>query len=383
MRRTAATCPVPAKSASGSLSSLSVEDSSEPIESPKVHTKKDKVTTKASPASWAGLLLVVAITAYAVRFLSIDAGPRDQSVKASSLGSAKSVSDVWSIVTSHESQRVIWYGWITAASTGLGALPFVRTGTSLSPRAMAMCNAFAGGMMIAASLLLFHEGASHEAHAPEQAAARRTAEADLHRGGLMQVLGAVETGLTSVSPFTRAIGGLVLGWCFIMASKRILDRYEHLKISGFEGGDARRIVLVVGVMLLHSFTEGIGLGVSFGSEHDGFGALISATLAIHNVPEGLAVALVLTGKGTHVVDAALWAVITSLPQPLCALPAFLEVTHFLPVLPVGLGLAAGAMSYVAVAELLSEASEELGKRGTAAVALPAAALMAASHHLFR
>ena len=154
------------------------------------------------------------------------------------------------------------------------------------------------------------------------------------------------------------------------------------------------MILVVGVMALHSFTEGIGLGVSFGSQHDGFGALISATLAIHNVPEGLAVVLaLLTGRGgggeggggggggVPLVDCALWAIATSLPQPLTAVPAYLQTRYFMPVMPVGLGLAAGAMCYVALFELLAEAAEALGHGRTAAVALPAALLMVLSHQL--
>lgn len=98
----------------------------------------------------------------------------------------------------------------------------------------------------------------------------------------------------------------------------------HLHPLPPPGADARRVLLVLAVMTLHSLSEGVGLGVSFGSAHDHFGVLIAGTLAFHNVPEGLAVCLVLIPRGVPVAEAALWAVFTSLPQPLMAVPTFID-----------------------------------------------------------
>ncbi|MFB6249459.1 MAG: ZIP family metal transporter, partial [Salinibacter sp.] len=52
-----------------------------------------------------------------------------------------------------------------------------------------------------------------------------------------------------------------------------------------------------------------------------------------------------------------WSIFTSLPQPLMALPAFLFVLVFEPFLPIGLGLAAGAMIWMVFAELVPDALE--------------------------
>jgi zinc transporter ZupT len=130
-------------------------------------------------------------------------------------------------------------------------------------------------------------------------------------------------------------------------------------------------------MTAHSFAEGIGVGVSFGGGEK-LGLFITAAIAIHNIPEGLAISLVMVPKGTKPVKAALWSIFTSLPQPLMAVPAFLFVLLFEPWLPVGLGLAAGAMIWMVFAELIPDAYEG-GASGAAigiAVTLAFAALLA-------
>lgn len=82
-----------------------------------------------------------------------------------------------------------------------------------------------------------------------------------------------------------------------------------------KGADATKVILVVGIMTLHSFGEGSGVGVSFaGSKGVTQGLLITLAIAVHNIPEGLAVSMVLASRGVSPQNAMLWSVITSLPQ---------------------------------------------------------------------
>lgn len=54
----------------------------------------------------------------------------------------------------------------------------------------------------------------------------------------------------------------------------------------------------------------------------------------------------------------MWSVFSSLPQLLMAVPAFLFVEFFRPVLPYGLGFAAGAMIWMVFSELTPDALED-------------------------
>lgn len=216
---------------------------------------------------------------------------------------------------------------LTAVATGLGALPFLFTGT-LSRRNLGLANALAAGLMVAASLGLLYEGVLE-------------------------------------SPSLTALGALV-GVGFVALSGLLLTGHEALKLGALRGADARRALLIVGVMTIHSITEGVGLGVSFGGG-DELGLLITIVIAIHNIPEGLAISLVLVPRGTPVWRAAAWSVFTSLPQPLLAVPAFLAVESFAPLLGAGLGFAAGAMLWMSFRELVPEALNDAPRLQVAGV----------------
>lgn len=236
-------------------------------------------------------------------------------------------------------QHVFYYGWLTAVSTGLGAVPLAFA-PNLSTYWVGVSNAIAAGMMLMASYSLFYEGCYFD-----------------------------DPGDTSTIPsmYRTAIGALV-GLLFINVTEKFISNHEDLTVGGLGGADARRALLIFFVMTLHSFSEGVGIGVSFGGVHGSeLGVFISASLAVHNIPEGLAMAVTMMPRGTSLLTAMVWAILSSVPQPLMAVPAYEFVHHFIPILPVGLGFAGGAMAWVAIFELLMEAIEDSGLVTTAVV----------------
>jgi zinc transporter ZupT len=63
----------------------------------------------------------------------------------------------------------------------------------------------------------------------------------------------------------RTLVGALIGLGFIVLVRTLLQHDEHPAVfASMNGLDARKALLVVGVMTMHSFTEGVGIGVSFG-----------------------------------------------------------------------------------------------------------------------
>jgi zinc transporter ZupT len=213
---------------------------------------------------------------------------------------------------------VFFYALLTAVATGLGAAPFLFIKT-MSRRWLGISNAIAAGLMGAASWGLIYEGLNYGT--------------------------------------PRTVAGILAGLLFIVSTRRLLGEEGDVEWGQVHGADAMKIVLILGVMTLHSFTEGVGVGVSFGGGET-LGAYISLAIAIHNIPEGLAISLVMVPRGTPVWKAGWWSIFSSLPQPLMAVPAFLFVDAFRPFLPVGLGFAAGAMIWMIFSELVPDALED-------------------------
>src|SRR5262245_14077200 len=168
--------------------------------------------------------------------------------------------------------------------------------------------------------------------------------------------------------------GAALGVAFVHSVRMLLERVGEPDVSQLSGADAAKALLIIAVMTAHSTAEGVGVGAAFG-DTGSFGLVIAIAIAIHNIPEGLAISLVLVPRGATVGNAAGWSIFSSLPQPLVAVPAYLFVEQFQALLPAALGFAAGAMLWMLARELLPEAIEQAPKAEVAAVVALAFAAM--------
>lgn len=220
---------------------------------------------------------------------------------------------------------VFLYALATALCTGLGALPFLAVRT-VPGTWLGALNATAAGLMLAASFGLVYEGIGYS--------------------------------------LARVMLGALAGLAFITWVSRALQARDDPRWGNMKASDARKALLLVAIMTAHSFTEGVGVGVSFGGG-EGLGLFITLAIAVHNIPEGLAISLVLVPRGESAWRAAWWSVFSSLPQPLLAPFAYLFVQTFREHLPTGLGFAAGAMIWMVFSELIPDALKQ-SSHGTVA-----------------
>lgn len=225
---------------------------------------------------------------------------------------------------------------VTMLATGLGGLPFVFV--RRFPEELARLGwAVAGGMMLSASVFN------------------------------LIIPGVEEGGITPVAIGLLA-GTLLFGW----ATNYLGTDHEHSKggipIPRPTTAGAARVVLIVGTMFIHSFPEGLAIGVAYGSGEATLGLLVAAAITVHNIPEGIAVSLPLRAEGVSGWKCVGWSIFSSLPQPLATIPAYLAVRTFRSFLPFAFGLAAGAMFFLVISEMIPESRASEGQRLSSALA---------------
>ena len=264
-------------------------------------------------------------------------------------------------------------GLITALATGLGALPFVVV-DDFSDRWNVALWGIASGIMVAASLFgLVNEGLAYAA----------SGVPTLLVGGLL-------TGVVLVEVSDRVLDAVDIG---SDDSSQPLDDGGHdhdsahdhddqahdhdpahdhdhvIDPEAFAEGDLKKLVLILGILTVHSFPEGVAVCVSFArlGLDGGFSILglsvpllavfMTIAISIHNIPEGTAIAIPMRAMGLSSPRMIGAAVFSSLPQPIGAVIAFAFVRWAEAFLPFGFGFAAGAMIYLVLTEFIPEAIE--------------------------
>ena len=165
--------------------------------------------------------------------------------------------------------------------------------------------------------------------------------------------------------FIPAVVGFMLGMLFLL----LLDTFTphmHMgsdKAEGVRSGLNRTTMLVLAVAL-HNIPEGMAVGAVFAglmadsAEITLLGAFaLSIGIAIQNFPEGAIISMPLKAEGMSKGRAFFSGAVSGAVEPLAAFVTILLSGIMIPILPYLLSFAAGAMIYVVVEELIPEMSE--------------------------
>ena len=205
----------------------------------------------------------------------------------------------------------------TAVATGLGALPVFLMGSKAELLRPIMLGAAIGAMIVASLVGLLKPA--------------------LEQGSRVEVVVGFGAGVLLLV----LVRGLLAG--------------RDVRVGRLRGGGVRLSVLVFGVLFVHSFPEGLAIGTAYASELAGLSLFVILAIGLQNVPEGTSVAIPMAQAGFSRSDQFWAAVLTSAPQPVGALFAFLLVDHVRGLLPVSFAFAAGAMLMLVVSDLVPQA----------------------------
>jgi ZIP family zinc transporter len=165
------------------------------------------------------------------------------------------------------------------------------------------------------------------------------------------------------------IAGILLGALFIHFLHRIVP-HEHFTLGkqGPESHRLKRVWLFVFTITLHNLPEGMAVGVGFSEGDIRAGLNLAVGIGLQNIPEGLAVAASLLAVGYSRTKAFFIASLTGLVEGVGG--AFSVGALWLagPLLPVILGVAAGAMLFIISDEIIPE-THGRGNQGLATFSL--------------
>ncbi|MCQ2436195.1 MAG: ZIP family metal transporter [Clostridia bacterium] len=159
-----------------------------------------------------------------------------------------------------------------------------------------------------------------------------------------------------------AVIGFLLGIGFLLLLDTVIP-HLHLNADKPEGrpcGIGKSFMLVLAVTL-HNIPEGMAVGVVLAGMINGSGVITSAEalalavgIAVQNFPEGAVISAPLLSEGMSKSRAFAYGALSGVVEPIGAVLTIILTALVTPVLPYILAFAAGAMIYVVVDELIPE-----------------------------
>lgn len=222
---------------------------------------------------------------------------------------------------------------IPFAGTALGAAAVFLLRREMPPRMQKMMTGFAAGVMTAAAVWSL-------------------------------LLPAIAMSQGSPLPaWLPAAAGFAAGMVFLLLLDSLVP-HLHLHADRAEGLSVRltRTAKLALAVTLHNIPEGMAVGVVLAGAMNGHSGITAASalalavgIAVQNIPEGAIISMPMQSDGNGKWMSFAWGVMSGAVEPAAGIVTILLVDTLVPILPWLLAFAAGAMLYVVVEELIPEA----------------------------
>lgn len=189
---------------------------------------------------------------------------------------------------------------------------------------------------------------------------------------------AVDLGYSPAESALIVSGGVILGAGLLWLMHNYFP-HEHFN-QGAEGrkitANFQRIWLFIIAITIHNFPEGLAVGVGFGDGSISHGLPLALGIGLQNMPEGLIVALALRELEYSIKYALGISLLTGLVEPIGGVVGASIVNFGQSFLPWGMAIAAGAMLFVIVDEIIPEIDREsIAQEGTLGIMTGFVAMM--------
>lgn len=177
---------------------------------------------------------------------------------------------------------------------------------------------------------------------------------------------AAETAVSSsIMEVVPAAVGFLLGISFLLMLDD-LTPHLHMGADTPEGPRSKltRTAMLALAVTIHNLPEGMAVGVVLAGAGQGAAGMslasavaVSLGIAIQNIPEGAIIAMPMRAEGNSLWRSFAIGSLSGAVEPVGGLAVIMLASMLTPALPYMLAFAAGAMFYVVVEELIPEASE--------------------------
>lgn len=147
--------------------------------------------------------------------------------------------------------------------------------------------------------------------------------------------------------------GILIGVVVLTILDKVIP-HIHLEHSATKVPFDKKALLIIAAIALHNIPEGLAVGVSYGSGVEGLGPLIAFAIGLQNMPEGFLVALYLVQQNVGKLKAFFIATLTGIVEIVTAIIGFYLTAYVDQLVPIGLAFAAGAMLFIVYKEIIPE-----------------------------